>query len=121
VLKLNDSELPIVADILGFAGSNTELLHRLLDGFSLQYVALTRGHDGAMLRDASGEQSDLPSAPCTVVDTVGAGDAYTAAMTLGILRSLPIETINAWGIRVASFVCSQSGATPRIPDSLRHT
>jgi fructokinase len=120
VLKLNDAELPIVAQMLGYAGTTSELLQRLLDAFSLKYVALTRGPDGAVLRSASGEQSDFPSMPCTVVDTVGAGDAYSAAMTLGILRGLAIETINAWGIRVASFVCSQAGATPQLPDSLRH-
>jgi fructokinase len=120
ILKLNDTELPTVAEALGWKGTADELVERLMDAFSLQVVALTRGADGALLRSASGETSDLPSQPVTVVDTVGAGDAYTAVLVIGMLQGLPLETINAWGNRVASFVCSQAGATPHIPDYLHH-
>ena len=67
----------------------------------------------------SGQHSDLPAAPTVVVDTVGAGDAYSAVLAIGALNGLPLETINAWGNRVAAFVCSQAGATPHFPDELR--
>jgi fructokinase len=119
VLKLNETELAAVADMLGWNGADDELLQQFLDGFGLHAVALTRGPRGAMLMNASGDCSDLPGQPVTVADTVGAGDAYTAALALGLLRDLPIATINAWGIRVAGFVCSQPGATPRLPVHLR--
>jgi fructokinase len=118
IVKLNDTELPAVADAFGWKATADELLERLIYAFSIQVVALTRGADGALLRSASGQTSDLPGQPVTVVDTVGAGDAYTAVLAIGMLRGLPLETINAWGNRVAAFVCSQSGATPHIPDYL---
>jgi fructokinase len=119
VLKLNETELPVVAEMFGWNGPHTELAQRLLETFSLRTIALTRGADGAMLMNAAGDCSDLPGQPVTVADTVGAGDAYTAALAIGLLRDLPVATINAWAIRVAAFVCSQPGATPKLPAHLR--
>jgi fructokinase len=118
VLKVNDAELSILADVLGWRGADHELLQQLVDRFSLQLVALTRGSAGALLLSESGERSDLPGQPTVVVDTVGAGDSFAAALVVGLLSGLPIATINAWGNRVAAFVSSQPGATPHVPDYL---
>jgi fructokinase len=119
VVKLNDAELAELAPVLDLSGTLDDMLSHLIRRFSLRVVALTRGEDGALVVSASGESSDLPSQPTAVADTVGAGDAYTAALAIGLLRGLSIETINAWAIRVAAFVCSQPGATPALPDELR--
>ena len=119
VLKLNDSELAVLAGMWGWRGAEIELMKRLVERFSLQWVALTRGARGAVLLSASGDCSDLPSPPTKVVNTVGAGDAYTAALAIGMLRRLPTAAINAWGTRVAAFVCSQPGAAPSLPEHLR--
>jgi fructokinase len=119
VVKLNDAELAELAPVLDLSGTLDDMLSHLIRRFSLRVVALTRGEDGALLVSASGESSDLPSQPTAVADTVGAGDAYTAALAIGLLRGHSIETINAWAIRVAAFVCSQAGATPALPDELR--
>ena len=118
VLKLNDAELSVLAEMLGWSGSDHELLQQLVDRFSLQLAAVTRGAAGALLLRESGEQSDLPGQPTVVVDTVGAGDSFTAALVIGLLSGLPLATINAWGNRIAAFVSSQPGATPYIPDYL---
>jgi fructokinase len=85
----------------------------------LDVVALTRGADGATLIDEDGERSDVPAEPTTIIDTVGAGDAYTAALAIGLLNGALLEKINAWGNQVAAFVCSQAGATPHFPPQLR--
>lgn len=119
VLKLNDAELPTLAKLLGLQGSDAEKLKQLNRLFSLKLTALTRGASGALLVSADGEMSDFPAEPMTVVDTVGAGDAYTAAMVIGLLRKLPLVTMNQWASRVAAYVCSQPGATPKLPDALR--
>ncbi|MEO7404100.1 MAG: PfkB family carbohydrate kinase, partial [Burkholderiales bacterium] len=120
VLKLNDSELPVLADMLSYTGSDEDLLDKIARRFSLRLVALTRGANGALLMSSLGEYSELPGQSLEVVDTVGAGDAYTAVLAIGMLRGLPLPTINAWGIRVAGFVCTQAGATPHFPSTLRH-
>jgi fructokinase len=119
VVKLNETELPSVADLLGWEGSDHELLQRLLDQYALRAATLTRGAEGALLTSSASNHNNLPAKPATVADTVGAGDAYSAALAIGLLENLPLATINAWGIRIASYVCSQPGATPRLPQSLQ--
>lgn len=117
VLKLNDDELPHLASICGVEGDETEMLRRLHDQFQLRSIALTRGSNGAVILRGK-EISNLSGRPVEVADTVGAGDAFTAAMTLGLLRGDSVEEINQRAIRTAAFVCSKNGATPKFPDEL---
>jgi fructokinase len=120
VLKLNDAELPVIAEMMGWEATQVDL-HMLQLVQNLDVVALTRGADGATLINDDGERSDLPAEPTKIVDTVGAGDAYTAALAIGLLDGAPLEKINAWGNRVAAFACSQPGGTPNFPPNLRRT
>ena len=117
VLKLNDEELAVVANLLGITGSETDILSQLAERYALRLIALTRGASGSRLY-AQGEDSNHQGFPAQIADTVGAGDSFTAAMTLELLNSKNLDTINKYANRVASFVCSQSGATPKLPDSL---
>ena len=115
VLKLNDEELPAVAALCGLSGPEVEVMRELADRFTLRAVALTRGPNGAvLLRD--GRVSEQPGIETQVVDTVGAGDAYTAVLALGLLQRRNLDAINRGACQVAAFVCSQSGATPQLPD-----
>ncbi len=119
VLKCNDAELPILATMLGFSGSDDEILRALVSRFSLQLAALTRGAGGSLLVDHAGDLSELRGVPTTVVDTVGAGDSFTAALTLGLTFGVPLSIMHGWASRVAAYVCGQSGATPEMPEELR--
>jgi len=119
VLKLNDDELPIVARLAGLAGSDREIMASLCERFSLDLVALTRGNRGSLLIRRTGEMNDHPGVPTTVKDTVGAGDAFTAVLTLGLLQQRPLAAISDLANRVAAWVCSQSGATPLLPAEFR--
>ncbi len=110
ILKLNDEELSVLARLFGLTGSPAEMLRRLADKFAFQVVALTRGVNGAILIQGE-EISEHPGVAAHVVDTVGAGDAFTAALALGLLDGRDLETINQTACEVAAFVCSQSGAT----------
>jgi fructokinase len=117
-LKLNDSELPVIASLLQLRGSDEAVLAQIMERYSLKLIALTRGAHGSLLLRDSGECSDLAGQSIHVVDTVGAGDAFTATLALGVLRGLRLDTINRWASDVAAFVCTQAGATPRLPASL---
>lgn len=119
VLKLNDAELSVVAELLQLQGSTDHLLQELLRRCQLQLVALTRGSAGSVLLRADGQRSELPGQPVQIVDTVGAGDAFTAALVVGLLCRLPLDTIHQHASQVACFVCTQAGGTPRLPDQLR--
>ncbi|HEY3377300.1 MAG TPA: carbohydrate kinase [Armatimonadota bacterium] len=117
VLKLNEHELPIVRDLLGLVGNEMELLRQLRDRFGLRMLALTKGEAGSVLLQGD-ELSVHPGIATTVVDTVGAGDAFTAALTMGLLYGYPLAALHAHASRVAAFVCSCSGATTPLPDEL---
>ena len=80
-------------------------------------MALTRGAAGSVLH-ADGEWADHPGLPTKVVDTVGAGDAFTAMLVVGRLAGWPLDEINRRANEVAAYVCSQAGATPELPASL---
>lgn len=117
VLKLNDAELPVLAQLFGLTGSTRHQIETLAQKFSLQLVALTRGPAGSLLFQA-GQWSDCPSIPITIVDTIGAGDSFTAALVMGLLCKMPLDEINDLADEVARHVCSCAGATPPLPRHL---
>jgi fructokinase len=115
VFKLNDDELPIVAGLFGIGGSETDILAALTDRYDLRLIALTKGSAGSRLytRDRDSIHQGLPVTD--VADTVGAGDAFTAATAVGVLKGNDLDEINDHANRVAAYVCSQKGATPELP------
>ena len=118
VLKLSEEELPILAEQYKLAGSQDQQLYAISRMFDLYAVAFTRGHQGAMLVMQNKTIANCNGFPTDVIDTVGAGDCYTAALTIGLLREWDAELINQRACRLASFVCSQAGATPKLPNEL---
>jgi fructokinase len=116
-VKLNDDELRVLAPTFGLRGVPREQLAQLARKFDLRLVALTRGGNGSVL--IAGEKfSENSGVQTKVADTIGAGDSFTAAMTIGFLAGWPLDGINARAAEIAAFVCSQSGATPPLPDAL---
>ncbi|MCA9066732.1 MAG: carbohydrate kinase, partial [Planctomycetaceae bacterium] len=103
VLKLNDDELPIIASICRLSGSQLDVLRQLVDRFNLRLLALTRGARGSVLIRGS-QISECRGTETSVVDTVGAGDAFTAAVTLGMIRNQALSEMNERASEVAAFV-----------------
>ncbi len=128
VLKLNDGELPIVAQAAALKTLKnpvfqpqdreiTETLRQLIKEFGLSVIALTCGSRGALL--VTEEDQSWREAPrVTVKDTVGAGDAFTAALALGLRKQWSLDEINHRATDIAGYVCTQSGATPQLPAEL---
>jgi fructokinase len=114
VLKLNNDELPVLAGMFGLTGSTANQIEALARRFKQRVVALTRGAQGSLLY-REGCWSNCGSRPVEVVDTVGAGDSFTAALVLGVLHNLDLDEINSIANEVACYVCSQAGATPPMP------
>lgn len=119
VLKLNDAELPVLAAMFELGNQPHQQIQRLAQLFELQLVALTRGAQSSWLYQG-GRWSEQLSEPVQVVDTVGAGDAFTAALIMGLLNKLDLDEVHNFAAQVARFVCAHAGATPALPVALRN-
>ena len=117
VLKLNDEELPVLAAMFGLNGDVAMQVSAIAQMFELKLVALTRGPLGSLLYHG-GRWSECQTRPVRVKDTVGAGDAFTAALVMGLLQDMDLDQINIAANEVARHVCSCAGATPPLPDEL---
>lgn len=114
IVKLNHEELPIVAETFKIRGlTETERIRNIREKFDLKLVCMTRGAYGSLLVSESAI-SEHTGIKVEIADTIGAGDAFTAAMTHGVLRGWDLDTINRDANRVAAFVASQPGAMPLI-------
>jgi fructokinase len=112
IVKLNQEELAIVVKLLGHEFLNDERAARWLrDTFNLQLVCVTRGAQGSLLVSAS-ETSQHAGCRVVVADTVGSGDAFTAALVYHYLRRASLATLNEAANRMGAWVASQTGATP---------
>ena len=116
VLKLSDDELDEVVSDCGIIAERNPAaaLRALLERYQLDLVAMTRGADGALLVSQT-EAVDQPGIPTVVRDTVGAGDAFTAALVVGLLRGESLRTIARVACETAAVVCEQDGAVPDLP------
>lgn len=118
IFKLNETEVPRVLAMLGAVASPSygeeELLaaaHWLMGRYPLRLVAITMGGSGSLLV-AQDSFHRHPGVPATVVDTVGAGDAFTAALVHSYLSGDSLAQMNEAGNRWGAWVASQPGAMP---------
>ncbi len=118
VLKINDDELAVVSEMFSLGPDQRESLRSLMRSFGLELAVLTRGKAGSLIIDGESE-SDLPGQSVSVADTIGAGDAFTAAMALARLSGMGLREMNEYASRVAAFVCTQRGAMPEMPQHFR--
>jgi len=107
-------------------------------GRHIVQALLDRGHEVTLFHRGTGGDDPFPeaehrhgdrngdlAAAAAEVEAVltelaadGDRDAFTAAVVAGLLAGRPLPTIAGHALRVASFVCSQAGATPLIPPEL---
>jgi fructokinase len=115
IMKVNQDELPQVAQLLGYKANAKEAAGPwLLQTCGLKLVCVTGGPSGSSLVAADGVHRH-PGFPTQVADTVGAGDAFTAALIHHYLRGATLDEMNEAANRMGSWVASQVGATPK-PD-----
>lgn len=113
VLKLNIDEFKIVSEL--FLTHSFELqssADELRRKFEIDLLSITLGEKGALLMDKFGITENKYSAK-KIVDTVGAGDAYSAILCLGYLNKMPINKINFLANKFAASICSTKGAIPQ--------
>lgn len=113
VFKLNHDEVPVVAGLLALPTEENAFVAEVAQRFDLYTVALTRGSAGSLVWH-KGVYDERKAPKVAVVDTVGAGDAFTAALAIGLLREEPLGRVHERAVDVAAFVCTKPGATPEL-------
>jgi len=112
VVKLNDQELPVVMRELQLAYNHENAAAaELRRAFNLKLVCVTRGERGSLLVTEN-DRDEHPGFSARVVDSVGAGDAFTAALAHHMLAGSSLRVMNAAANRMGAWVASQPGATP---------
>ncbi len=113
LLKLNEDELEIISEMFNLSGNDKKKCHSLMQLFGLDLVALTLGSQGSWLYTTADESfQKVPE--IKVVDTIGAGDSFTATMIMGLLNKKPLEQLHREATEYSAKVCTYSGATPKI-------
>ena len=116
-LKLNESELPVLARSFQLPGGPEDQMAGIARRFNLDWVIVTLGASGSQVWH-EGQWTSEPGLSVAVRDTVGAGDSFTAAFIIGTLRGWPVATTLRRATAIAAYVCTQSGATPDLPPEL---
>lgn len=112
VLKINDEELPVVCSLLGYtSGTFREVCRQIMDDFGLRILILTCGVKGSYVFSDEVD-SYFPTPKVEVVDTVGAGDSFTAAFIASLLKGDSVLGAHKTAVATAAYVCTQPGAMP---------
>ncbi|MBU2477975.1 MAG: carbohydrate kinase [Gammaproteobacteria bacterium] len=109
-LKINDDELHILRGPASSVAETEALAAQLRAQFDIAWVILTRGADGAIY---IGEETHRgkPPAVTELIDTIGAGDAFSAVTILGLLQGWPKSLTLTRALAFAARICAQRGAT----------
>ncbi|GAB1235587.1 hypothetical protein UT5_19820 [Ferrigenium sp. UT5] len=112
-VKLNNEELAILARLFALPGDTLDGYARaFMQTFDIGQVLVTCGAEGAWLVRRKGDTVRMQAhgEPVTVVDTVGAGDGFSAVFMLGKLRRWPVQQTLARAHAFAAAICTLRGA-----------
>ena len=108
-VKLNADEL---AQLVTSSQSLKNTMQQFLNRYNLEVLIVTCGEQGATALSKTGEYTEVkPTVDTSVVDTVGAGDAFSAVLLLGLLKDWPLAMTMVRAQSFASASVTQRGAT----------
>ncbi|HSV97084.1 MAG TPA: carbohydrate kinase [Spirochaetota bacterium] len=112
IVKMNDDELGRLKTMLGFAGDEQAFAEYLMATYGIRILALTRGARGSELYVSGERVRAAENGDVTVVDTVGAGDGYSAMLIAGLLSGWPPDRLIRASGAFARSICAIEGAIP---------
>jgi fructokinase len=114
-IKLNSEELEILSEVSHIHGiSLQDRAGKLMRKFGTSHLIVTCGQDGAWRMDEQGEIHDVQDRKklLNIVDTVGAGDGFSAVCILGMMRRWPVAVALRRADAFAAAICGIRGAIP---------
>ncbi len=120
ILKLNEHEAFALRNILGLKNRGLfDICRELSDSYRLQVCVVTLEDRGSLAVPSGGDPVYTPGFQTTLVDPLGAGDAFSAGFIDALLRKKPLHEAAEKGNLLGAMVVSQKGATqPIIPEKL---
>jgi ribokinase len=115
VLTPNESELRVLLGLEPDDPTDTlELAHRL-QGWGVRQLVVTRGGEGALIVTADGHTEHVPGRKVDVVDTTGAGDAFTCALGVALAEGKPLPEAVRFAVCAGALACTRLGVIPALP------
>lgn len=112
IVKLNQEEVEILAGLLEISVGDTGwFIEHIQKEYGVEAVCITQGAEGCLIY-AGDQQYDIAGTPVEVVDAVGAGDSFTAALISRRLLGWSWDKAALFANRVGGMVASQAGAMP---------
>lgn len=120
IAKMNDGEMELLKPILELpAELNAEdFAQALCRKYDLRKVCITRAEKGCLLVSRNGETADVPGKIVPVADTVGSGDAFSAALIFTELLGIPLSIQARFANEVGTLIATRSGGMPQIREEL---
>ena len=111
LLKLNESELNIIAGWYGSSTQKEAQIQLLQDRFQLETVIVTMGGEGAMV---AGEGRYFYNAgyKIQVADTIGSGDAFLAGFLYQLYNQAPLQAALDYASGLGALIATYDGACP---------
>ncbi len=118
ILKINDEELLVIARLFDLKGNEEYICKKLLETYELNLLAYTCGANGSYLYSRD-DYSFMKSPAVKVKDTVGAGDSFTAALMVSLLKGFTLSGCHSLAVELSAFLCENEGAMPEYTGELR--
>ena len=120
ILKINDEELVVVNRMFGYDGLDMrQTCEKMVQDYGLKMLVLTCGTNGSYVFTDDGLTSFQDTPKVEVADTVGAGDSFTGSFCACILNGKPVQEAHKTAVAVSAFVCTQNGAMPIVPETVK--
>ncbi len=117
IFKCNEDELPILCSFAGLEEKTPDAYWKYLQSLGISCFIFTEGalQSTVYLND---EKSVLPTKKVDAIDTVGAGDSFTATLVSRLMQGESLGSAHKKAIELSAYVCTKSGAMPAIPADL---
>jgi len=112
ILKMNEKEWRSISQL--FSKNQNKIIDHIFSSYPVKIIVVTRGEKGSILFSRN-ESIETKAQSASVIDTVGAGDAFAATVAVGFLRQKSLAEIAEKANQIAALVCSQKGAWVSLP------
>ncbi len=120
ILKVNDEEVSVIGQmVFGLDLSYKEFCQKVKETYGgIKIIIITAGKEGCLIH-TNGILDLVPTDPIKVVDTVGAGDSFSAAFMCMYATTQDARRSAVVANKVGGFVASSSGPIPRYSEEIK--